>query len=179
MTAENTVVLGVLAESPYAEFMGDINNPMCVVGPGCLYWAHANAYTPDIQKTTLELGYDDFSKQVLTTLGAEIPLVTFLISGRPMVVNDALASSSAFVAAWLPGTSGGEAMGSALFGDYLFRGGNENSLANTLPIQWIKDIASLENYPDYLEDGSVPIIKNALFEIGHGLVTRPKSAEEI
>lgn len=124
MTAENTVVIGVLAESPYAEMMGDINNPMCVVGPGCLYWMHGNAYTPDIQKTTLELGYDDFSKQVLTTLGSDIPVVTLLISGRPMLVNDSLDSSKAFVAAWLPGTSGGEAMGSALFGDYLFRGGD-------------------------------------------------------
>lgn len=175
MTAENTVVVGVLAESPYSEFMGDINNPYCVTGPWCMYWTHGNAYLPDTQKVTLDIGYDDYSKQVLSTLGDNIPLVTFLISGRPMLVKDSLDSSKAFVAAWLPGTSGGEAMGSALFGDYLFRGGDDNSQANTLPVQWLSGMESLEHYPDYFEDGSAPSIKNPLFELGYGLATKPKS----
>lgn len=29
MTEQNTVIIGVLAENPYAEFMGDVNNWYC------------------------------------------------------------------------------------------------------------------------------------------------------
>ena len=29
MDDTNTLIIGVLAESPYAEWMGDINNPFC------------------------------------------------------------------------------------------------------------------------------------------------------
>ncbi|HEX5218049.1 MAG TPA: glycoside hydrolase family 3 N-terminal domain-containing protein [Verrucomicrobiae bacterium] len=45
------------------------------------------------------------------------PVVTILLSGRPLVLGEALDSSDAFIAAWLPGTEG---MGVAdvLFGDF-------------------------------------------------------------
>jgi hypothetical protein len=50
MTKDNTVILGVLAESPYAEFMGDINSVYCKETTefveGCLYNSHANDYMP-------------------------------------------------------------------------------------------------------------------------------------
>jgi beta-glucosidase len=35
-----------------------------------------------------------------------IPVLTLLISGRPLVINDALKRSSAFAAVWLPGSEG-------------------------------------------------------------------------
>jgi len=62
MTAENTIIIGTIAESPYAEFMGDVNNPFCKMSYGCIYWAHVNPYTPDENKSTLDIGYDHFSK---------------------------------------------------------------------------------------------------------------------
>ena len=50
ITPENTVVIGVLTEPPYAEFMGDVNCIYCynTTGPadGCLYNNHANQYMP-------------------------------------------------------------------------------------------------------------------------------------
>ncbi len=46
-----------------------------------------------------------------------IPVVVVLISGRPLIVNDALARADAFVAAWLPGTEG-QGVTDVLFGDY-------------------------------------------------------------
>jgi beta-glucosidase len=49
------------------------------------------------------------------------PVVTVLFSGRPLVLNSALADSSAFVAAWLPGTEG-LGMTDVLFGDHKFTG---------------------------------------------------------
>lgn len=46
-----------------------------------------------------------------------IPVVVVLLSGRPLMVGDALARADAFVAAWLPGTEG-QGVADVLFGDY-------------------------------------------------------------
>jgi len=46
----------------------------------------------------------------------DVPVVTVLYSGRPLVLGKALDQSDAFVAAWLPGTEG-EGMADVLFGD--------------------------------------------------------------
>ena len=47
MNKKNTLVINVLAESPYAEYMGDINTEDCNNDPkhfskGCLYNLHLN-----------------------------------------------------------------------------------------------------------------------------------------
>ena len=51
LNSGNTVIVGVLGESPYAEFMGDINNKYCYntvkFVEGCLYNFHINDYLPD------------------------------------------------------------------------------------------------------------------------------------
>jgi beta-glucosidase len=49
------------------------------------------------------------------------PVVTILFSGRPLVLNSALADSDVFIAAWLPGTEG-LGMTDVLFGDFKFTG---------------------------------------------------------
>ncbi len=49
------------------------------------------------------------------------PVTTILFSGRPLILNAALADSGAFVAAWLPGTEG-QGVADVLFGDYKFTG---------------------------------------------------------
>jgi beta-glucosidase len=48
---------------------------------------------------------------------AGIPVVVVLVSGRPLIVNEALDLADAFVAAWLPGTEG-TGVADVLFGDY-------------------------------------------------------------
>lgn len=58
----------------------------------------------------MALSYDDFSLQVLAAIDSKIPLITVLLVGRPMIVNDEINRANAFVAAWLPGTTGGEAI---------------------------------------------------------------------
>ena len=50
-----------------------------------------------------------------------VPVVTVLISGRPLVANKELEASSAFVAAWLPGSEG-HGIADVLFGDFAFSG---------------------------------------------------------
>ena len=80
----------VVGEKPYAEMMGDSED--------------------------LTLSKEDIDAINNMKL-ANIPVVVVLLSGRPMIVNDALAASNAFVAAWLPGTEG-QGVADVLFGDH-------------------------------------------------------------
>jgi beta-glucosidase len=78
-------VIAVIGETPYAEGDGDI-------GPS----------------GTLRLsGRHPEDMAVLQAVaGKGKPVVTVLVSGRPLYVNDMLNLSDSFVAAWLPGTEG-------------------------------------------------------------------------
>jgi beta-glucosidase len=85
-----TIAVVVIGETPYAEGRGD--------------------------RESLSLSPDDLG--VITNVkGAGIPIVVVLLSGRPLIINDALAQCDAFVAAWLPGTEG-RGVADVLFGDY-------------------------------------------------------------
>lgn len=74
------VVVVVLAEDPYAEGAGDLQS---------LDWLSSRS-------TALQ--------NVQTLRDQGIPVVTLLLSGRPMWMNPEINDSDAFVAAWLPGT---------------------------------------------------------------------------
>jgi beta-glucosidase len=80
----------VVGEAPYAEMFGD----------------------------QADLG---LSKEDLDAIGAVkkagIPVVVVLLSGRPMILGEALSLADAFVAAWLPGSEG-QGVADVLFGDY-------------------------------------------------------------
>jgi beta-glucosidase len=80
----------VVGETPYAEGVGDRDN--------------------------LSLDAED-AAAIDRMKEAGIPVVVVLISGRPLIVNDALAKADAFVAAWLPGSEG-QGVADVLFGDY-------------------------------------------------------------
>ena len=117
----------VVGERPYAEGMGDIRAPGPVrpgtnhlpAGPGVL-----QPYGDTLEFAALHPG----ALRTIRALAAQgIPVVTVLVSGRPLVVNEELAASSAFVAAWLPGSEGG-GVADVLFGDYDFVG--------RLPMVW-------------------------------------------
>ena len=77
------VAIVVYGETPYAEFMGDVQTL---------------EYQPG----------DKRDLALLKKLKAQgIPVVSVFLSGRPLWVNPELNASDAFVAAWLPGTEGG------------------------------------------------------------------------
>jgi beta-glucosidase len=80
----------VVGETPYAEGRGDREN--------------------------LSLSSEDLSV-ISKVKSARIPVVIVLLSGRPLIIGDAMTQCDAFIAAWLPGTEG-EGVADVLFGDF-------------------------------------------------------------
>ena len=116
------VAIIVIGETPYAEGLGDIRE-----GDDILVEAGSDInglISPlDPYGSTLvlaDLHPEDLETiRKVTQLG--IPAVVVLISGRPLVVEAELDESSAFVAAWLPGSEG-QGIADVLFGEYDFEG---------------------------------------------------------
>ena len=88
--AKADAAIVVIGEAPYAEMKGD--------------------------RGDLRLAKEDVALvQRVKKLG--MPVITVLISGRPLILGDALEKSDAFIAAWLPGTEG-QGVADVLFGDF-------------------------------------------------------------
>jgi beta-glucosidase len=120
------VAVAVIGESPYAEMKGD--------------------------RSDLSLSSDDIAT-VANLKAAGVPVVTVLISGRPMILGDVLEKSNALLAAWLPGTEG-QGVGDVLFGNYKPTG--------KLSYSWPKSMAQMpmnEHVANY----------DPLFKFGYGL----------
>lgn len=153
------VAVVVIGEHAYAEGLGDIREPGPVrpganhlpAGPGVLR-PYGN---------TLELArlHPEDLRTMRALAGRGIPLVAVLISGRPLVVNAELAESSAFVAAWLPGSEGG-GVADVLFGDHDFQG--------RLPMSWP---AEMPADGDPRGNGLPGAPARVLFPRGYGLRT--------
>jgi beta-glucosidase len=124
--ASYDVAIAVIGETPYAEYEGD---------------------------RTDDLRLDATDQATLARLKASgVPVVTVLVSGRPLDVSREIPSWSAFVASWLPGTEG-EGVADVLFGVVAPTG--------KLPLTWMQTAAQ---EPINVGDGKVP-----LFPFGAGL----------
>ena len=103
---------------------------------------------------TLELAslHPEDLQTIKTITEKGIPVVGVLVSGRPLVVNQELDASTAFVAAWLPGTEG-QGVADVLFGDFDFQG--------RLSFSW----------PEYTDNISQHRMseRKPLFPLGYGL----------
>lgn len=125
------VAVVVIGERPYAEGLGDIRAPSPVragtnhlpAGPGVL-----KPYGDTLELAAL---HPEDLRTIRGLAARGIPVVTVLVSGRPLVVNEELAASAAFVAAWLPGSEGG-GVADVLFGYYDFVG--------RLPMSWPSEV---------------------------------------
>jgi len=158
LNKDDTVAVVVLSEDPYAEFNGDVdnNNPL---------FASQNDKP---QKTFLGLKYTQKQADEIKALKAKgIPVITVIQSGRPMVITDGgdkapLQNSDALLAAWLPGTSGGQAVANIITGSYKLKSfkttinGNEYC-SNTLAFDWPKDMREVREHT------------SSLFKEGYGL----------
>lgn len=145
----NTIVIAVIAEPPYAEMFGD--------------------------RTDLTMNFDSKTlERIKAFKEAKIPVITILISGRPMIVSlsdDApLKMSDAFIAAWLPGTTGGDAIANAIFGNYHF-GYKEG--VNTLSFPWPENMEQVNTgrlvCPSIRNTGDPKPLDN--YDCGYGLRT--------
>ncbi len=147
----------VIGERPYAEGLGDIREPTPVrpgttqlaAGPGVLV-----PYGDTLELATL---HPEDLGTIRALAARDIPVVTVLISGRPLVVDAELAESAAFVAAWLPGSEGA-GVADVLFGDYDFTG--------RLPVSWPADMPGDE---DSRSNGMHGARAGAPFPLGYGL----------
>jgi len=95
----------VLAEETYAEGVGD---------------------KYDISLTDAEL------ELIALTHEQSDSVVVILLSGRPRVITEGLPLAEAWVAAWLPGTEGGDGISEVLFGEFPFTGKTPYSWPRTL-----------------------------------------------
>lgn len=124
------IAIVVIGEDPYAESGGD--------------------------RSSLNINDDDVSLiKKLKSRG--IPVVTILISGRPMIISELLPYTDAFIAAWLPGTEG-DGVAELLFGDYEPKG----ILTHTWP-------RTMSQIPINFGDADY----DPLFEYKHGLQSFP------
>jgi beta-glucosidase len=101
-SAEQDVALVVIGETPYAEGQGDIGKLQTL--------EHAALHPEDLQVI-----------ETIRAAAPTLPIVTVFLSGRPLFVNKELNRSTAFVAAWLPGSEGG-GVADLLFGEHDFHG---------------------------------------------------------
>ncbi len=152
-TEDHDVAIVVIGEHPYAEGMGDIRDgDNVVIEAGSQINGQMKVLEP--YGNTLELARlhpEDFHT-IKNIADKGIPVVVVLISGRTLVVNKELAESTAFVAAWLPGSEG-QGVADVLFGDHDFQG--------KLSFSWPKNTDTTVNSgdPDY----------DPLFPYGYGL----------
>ncbi len=120
------VCIVVVGETPYAEMFGD--------------------------REDLSLTKED-SEAIEKANASGVPVVVILISGRPMIIENELKKTSAFIAAWLPGTEG-QGVADVLFGDYKPTG--------KLPVTWPKN---MQQVPINVGDSNY----DPLFPFGFGL----------
>lgn len=79
----------VIGEDPYTEMIGDSDS----------------LFLSDVDKATIQKVEE-----------MDIPYVIVLITGRPLIVNEEINNSNAFMVAWLPGSEG-DGVSDVLFGD--------------------------------------------------------------
>ena len=124
--SNSDIIVAVIGEKPYSEGVGD--------------------------RDSLHLSDEDITL-IEKVKRSKLPFVVILISGRPMIINEVLDDSDAFIAAWLPGTEG-LGISDVIFGDFDFTG--------KLSMTWPKSMKQIPiNYGDSSYD--------PLFKFGFGL----------
>lgn len=91
------------------------------------------------------------------------PVILVLMSGSPLAVTWADAHIPAIVQAWYPGSQGGRAVASLLFGEF--------SPCGKLPVTFYRTTRELPDFRDYsMENRTYRYMKNeALYPFGYGL----------
>lgn len=130
------VAIVVYGEDPYAEWFGDLLSIDYQAEGGGLKWVVNPEQAGDSIDSERKAGSD---LALLRSLKEEgIPVVSIFLTGRPLVINEELDASAAFVVAWLPGTEGGG------IADVIFRrddGAENYGFTGKLSFSWPRDAA--------------------------------------
>ena len=147
------VAVVVIGERPYAEGLGDVRSgDNVIVEAGSQIRGSMKVLAPYGRTLEHVLSHPEDMALISRIAERGIPVVTVLVSGRPLVVNEELDASAAFVAAWLPGSEG-RGVAEVLFGEEDFQG--------RLSFPWPR---SMEQVITGVDSAETP-----LFPIGYGL----------
>jgi beta-glucosidase len=120
--ALHDVAVVVIGEKPYAEGLGDIRpGEDLIVQAGSQIDGKLKVLEPYGRTLNLSELHPEDLRTIITVASRGVPVVTVMLSGRPMVTNYELEASTAFVAAWLPGSEG-QGVADVLLGDHSFTG---------------------------------------------------------
>ncbi len=120
--SRHDVGIVVVGETPYAEGMGDIRDgDDVIVEMGSQIKGLMKVLHPYGKSLVLNDLHPEDLRAILNITSKGIPAVVVLLSGRTLIIEKELNASSAFVAAWLPGSEG-NGVADLLFGDYDFQG---------------------------------------------------------
>lgn len=116
------VAIVVVGEYPYAEGLGDIRDGDEVIVQSGL---QINGQMSITKVTAKSLALKNLHPEELNTIcllhDKGIPVVTVLVSGRPLLIDAEMELSQAVLAAWLPGSEG-QGVANVLFGDVAVSG---------------------------------------------------------
>jgi beta-glucosidase len=119
---EHDVAVVVIGERPYAEGMGDLRTgDDVIVQTGSQIKGTLKVLEPYGSTSVLAELHPEDLETINRIKSKGIPVVAVMVSGRPLVTNEELEASDAFVAAWLPGSEG-QGVADVLFGDHPFTG---------------------------------------------------------
>lgn len=119
---EHDVAIVVIGETPYAEGMGDIRgDDKIITESGSQINGQVKVLRASGDSLELNKLYPEDLQTIKNIRSKGVPVVAILVSGRPLIVEQELTSSQAFIAAWLPGSEG-QGVADLLFGDHDFSG---------------------------------------------------------
>jgi len=148
------IAIIVVGEYPYAEGFGDIrNSDNLIIEAGSQINGQVNISEPYGNSLELEKLHPEDYQLIKDISDKGMPVVVILISGRTLIINSELEKSSAFIAAWLPGSEG-QGISDMLFGDFAFQG--------KLSFSWPKSYSSEKKKRK----------TKPLFPLGFGLSTK-------
>lgn len=120
--AKHDVGIVIIGETPYAEGMGDIRDgDNTIVEMGSYIKGLLKVLAPYGNSLVLNKLHPEDLQTIKNITDKGIPAIVVLVSGRTLIINKELEESSAFVAAWLPGSEG-QGVADVLFGGHDFKG---------------------------------------------------------
>lgn len=147
------VAIVVIGERSYAEGLGDIrDDDNVIIQAGSQINGQMQVMHPYGYSLELATLHPEDLQTIKNITEKGIPVVAVLVSGRTLLIEQELAQSSAFVAAWLPGSEG-QGVSDVLFGEANFQG----KLSFTWPAS--NQISNKKNEHNYA----------TLFPLGYGL----------